>query len=86
MTPRREREALEHQLYRRFCAALAKRGVLREPGDAPGVFAAQAAEALPAVAGVIREFTQVYEGICYAPSADGQQATRRLKALLGKLR
>ncbi|UOG93088.1 MAG: DUF3488 and DUF4129 domain-containing transglutaminase family protein [Candidatus Thiothrix sulfatifontis] len=86
MTPGREREALEHQLYRRFCAALAKRGVLREPGDAPGVFAAQAAEALPAVAGVIREFTQVYEGICYAPSADGQQATRRLKALLGKLR
>lgn len=86
MTPRREREALEHQLYRRFCAALAKRGVLREPGDAPGVFAAQAAEALPAVAGVIREFTQVYEGICYAPSADGQQATRRLKALLGQLK
>ncbi|WP_308874307.1 transglutaminase TgpA family protein [Thiothrix subterranea] len=86
MTPRREREALEHQLYRRFCAALAKRGVLREPGDAPGVFAAQAAEALPAVAGVIREFTQVYEGICYVPSADGRQATRRLKALLGKLR
>ncbi|OQX15758.1 MAG: transglutaminase [Thiothrix lacustris] len=86
MTPRREREALEHQLYRRFCAALAKRGVLREPGDAPGVFAAQAAEALPAVAGVIREFTQVYEGICYAPAADGRQATRRLQALLGKLR
>lgn len=86
MTPRREREALEHQLYRRFCAALAKRGVLREPGDTPGVFAAQAAEALPAVAGVIREFTQVYEGICYAPAADGQLATRRLQALLGKLR
>jgi hypothetical protein len=86
MAQQREREALEHRLYRHFCEALARRGVVREPGDVPGAFARQAADALPALAGVIREFTQVYEGICYAPPADGRQATRRLKALLGKVR
>ena len=82
----RQPEAPEHRLYRHFCEALAKRGVRREPGDAPGAFAHQAAEHLPALAGVIREFTQVYEGICYAPPADGRVATRRLKTLLGKIR
>jgi transglutaminase-like putative cysteine protease len=82
---RSEREALEHQLYRRFCAALAKRGVVREAGQAPGVFATQAAEALPAMAGVIREFTQVYEAICYTQAADGREATQRLKTLLAKV-
>lgn len=86
MTQRREWEAPEHRLYRRFCEALAKRGVQRELGDAPGAFAAQAAQQLPALAGVIREFTQVYEGICYAPAADGREATQRLKVLLGKVR
>lgn len=85
ITKRPPREAPEHQLYRRFCNTLAKRGVLREPGDAPGAFADQAALALPALAGVIREFTQVYEGICYAPEAVGRDSTRRLKTLLGKL-
>jgi hypothetical protein len=82
---RSEREALEHQLYRRFCAALEKRGVVREVGQAPGAFALQAAQALPDLAGVIREFTQVYETLCYAPEADGRKATRQLKALLGKI-
>ncbi|WP_245606745.1 transglutaminase TgpA family protein [Thiothrix lacustris] len=86
MAQRRQPEAPEHRLYRRFCEALAKRGARREPGDAPGAFAHQAAEHLPALAEVIREFTQVYEGICYAPPADGRVATRRLKTLLGKIR
>ncbi len=84
--PRRPAEALEHQLYRRFCTALEKRGVMREPGDAPGAFAHQAAAHLPELADVIREFTQVYEGVCYAPDADGQHATRRMKALLATLK
>lgn len=86
MTRRQAKEALEHRLYRQFCTALAKRGVQREPGDTPGAFAAAAEVALPKLAGVIREFTQVYEGVCYAPDAmDGRNATRRLKVLLGKL-
>jgi hypothetical protein len=77
---------LEHRLYRRFCEALAKRGVQREVGDAPRTFAAQAVQQLPAMAEVIREFTQVYEDICYAPAVEGQQNTRRLKRLLAKIR
>lgn len=84
LAQRHEREALEHQLYRRFCAALAKRGVVREPGQAPGVFALQAEQALPALASEIREFTRLYEGICYAPDGAGHAAIRQLKSLLGK--
>jgi transglutaminase-like putative cysteine protease len=83
---RGEREALEHQLYRRFCTLLAKRGVVRETGHAPGAFALQAAQALPASATLIREFTQVYETLCYQPDADGQAAIKRLKALLRALK
>lgn len=86
LTQRPPKEALEHRLYRRFCEALAKHGVQRDVGVAPSTFAAHAAQQLPALAGVIREFTQVYEGICYAPTADGQNATRRLKALLAKVK
>jgi transglutaminase-like putative cysteine protease len=86
LTQRPAKEALEHRLYRRFCEALAKRGVQREAGDAPRTFAAQAAQQLPAMAEVIREFTQVYEDICYAPAVEGQQNTRRLKRLLAKIR
>ncbi|MEN9501309.1 MAG: hypothetical protein RI964_594 [Pseudomonadota bacterium] len=82
---RREREALEHQLYRRFCAVLAKRGVVRDSGQAPSVFAQQAANALPQQAAVIQEFTAVYEGLCYEPEADVKSALRRLQALLGRL-
>ncbi|MEB4590446.1 DUF3488 and DUF4129 domain-containing transglutaminase family protein [Candidatus Thiothrix sp. Deng01] len=86
MTRRQAKEALEHRLYRQFCAALAKRGVQREPGDTPGAFAAEAAAALPKLAGVIHEFTRVYESVCYAPDAmDGRNAARKLKVLLGKL-
>lgn len=80
---RHEREALEHQLYRRFCAMMAKRGVTREPGQTPGVFAQQAATALPILAGDIREFTQLYEQICYVPNT-ANTAIRELKCLLGK--
>ncbi|HRJ51457.1 MAG TPA: transglutaminaseTgpA domain-containing protein [Candidatus Thiothrix moscowensis] len=83
---RHAREALEHQLYRRFCAILAKRGVVRQPGQAPGAFAQQAAAALPAQSDNIRAFTQVYETLCYLPDASGYaKHTRQLKALLGKL-
>lgn len=83
---RHEREALEHQLYRRFCTMLAKHGVIRELGQTPGAFAQQAASALPALAGDIREFTQVYEGLCYAPDTAGKDAIRQLNALLGRFK
>ena len=83
---KRSHEALEHQLYRQFCALLAKQGVERPIGLAPGPFAQQAISALPAQADLITEFTQRYETLCYVPHTDSTQIIRRLKQLLAKLR
>ena len=78
---RKVREAREHQLYRRFCQALAKRGVVRAIGQTPQSFAQQAANAFPAQAAAITEFTRVYETLCYAPAAPAG-AYRQLQRLL----
>ena len=86
LTRPRITEALEHQLYRRFCAQLAKKGVVRMPGQAPGVFAVQASQALPAQAHAIGEFTRLYEELCYSSATDSDKATRRLKTLLNQFR
>lgn len=86
LTRRGGHEALEHQLYRRFCGVLEKRGVARERGQAPRLFGEAAAQALPAQASVIREFTQVYEALCYVPETEATVALRRLRALLRQLR
>ena len=81
---RAEREALEHQLYRRFCAILAKRGVVRERGQTPHHFATQAAAAIPAWATTIHAFTHLYETLCYAPESG--QSPQQLKKLLRQLK
>lgn len=82
---RREREAVEHQLYRQFCATLAKHGVTRAQGQAPSMFARQAVQALPKQAEVIQTFTRVYESLCYDPEADSTLAIRQLRGLLKRL-
>jgi hypothetical protein len=82
---RKVHEAREHQLYRRFCSALAKRGVVRATGQTPGDFAQQAANAFPAQAAVIAEFTRVYETLCYAPQVNAG-GYRQLQRLLRQLR
>ncbi len=86
LTRKPKKEAAEHQLYRRFTAKLAKHGIQREPGQAPGEFAKLAAQALPAQAELIHRFTQTYENLCYLPEG-GNPATARqqLKRLLGRL-
>lgn len=76
--------SVEQQLYQRFCAALAKRGVVREVGDAPTAFAERAAAQLPALAEVIHAFTATYQDLCYA-NAERQAATRCLRRLLRQL-
>jgi hypothetical protein len=81
---RKVREAREHQLYRRFCSALAKRGVVRAKGQTPGDFAMQAAVAFPEKAAAITEFTRVYESLCYAPQPDAG-ACRQLQRILRQL-
>ena len=82
---RKVHEAREHQLYRRFCSALAKHGVVRAMGQTPGDFALKAANAFPAQAAVIAEFTRVYETLCYAPQVNAG-AYRQLQRLLRQLR
>ncbi|MEZ5478682.1 MAG: DUF3488 and transglutaminase-like domain-containing protein [Thiolinea sp.] len=73
LTRRRVAEAREHRLYRQFCERLAQLGVTRATSQTPGDFAEQAARALPAQADRIRQFTRLYEAICYLPEQQEQQ-------------
>ncbi len=69
MLKKRETEAAEHQLYRRFCAILAKKGVVREIAQTPEKFSQFAMSQLPESAELIQEFTQNYSTLCYSPNA-----------------
>lgn len=68
----RERDPLE-RLFRRFEKLLARRGVLRSPGEGARTFAERAAKQLPAQAGAILRFLELFEvqrygGQRWAPS------------------
>lgn len=84
---KRENEAIEHQLYRRFCDLLAKKGVTREISQTPEVYRQLAMKQLPALAGEINSFTQAYSSVCYDPSIQGspQSYIEDMKYLLKKL-
>ena len=83
-----EKEALEHRLYRRFCARLAKVGVARPLAQTPRQFAQQAASALPEKATAIQHFTQTYEQLCYGSVAATERGglLRDLRQSLRQLR
>lgn len=66
---KKEKEAIEHQLYRRFCGLLAKKGVVRKISQPPEVFSRLAMRQLPALSNEIDYFTQAYSSLCYDPSA-----------------
>ncbi len=94
LAQRRQQEAPEHRLYRRFCAQLAKQGLVRAPGQTAGSFATEAAHSLPAQSEAIHAFTAAYETLCYTPgyaSADtpdrGDKTVllQKMKSLLRKL-
>ncbi|MGK0272883.1 MAG: transglutaminase-like putative cysteine protease [Cocleimonas sp.] len=70
---KRINEAPEHQLYRRFCALLEKKGITREISQTPEVFSKYAAKKLPDFASAIEEFTQSYTTLCYNPTAAEKQ-------------
>ena len=69
-------------LWQRFAARLARRGVVWQPWEGPGDFAARAAAALPDQADAIRRFSADYAALRYspAPPADGLRALRRALA------
>jgi len=84
---KREKEAIEHQLYRRFCDLLAKKGVTREVSQTPEMYRQLAMKQLPALAGEINSFTQTYSSVCYDPSIhdNHQSYIENMKSLLKKL-
>lgn len=84
---RQPREAIEHQLYRRFCALLEKQGVTRKPSQTPEALSRYASTQLPRLADEIKAFTQVYSTLCYRTDQPDmyQQHIRRLKSLLKKM-
>ena len=69
MFKKRDTEAPEHQLYRRFCAMLADKGVIREIAQTPESFSQYAVSQLPDSANLIHEFNQNYSTLCYNPNA-----------------
>jgi transglutaminase-like putative cysteine protease len=72
----------EDKHYLTFCARLAKLGVERQSGEAPGVFALRAAEELPAAAGDIERITALYDDLAYSDYGVGGRSHSDLLLLL----
>lgn len=80
-------EAYEHQLYRKFCKRLEKHGILRQPQQTPYEFALMASEKLPSRAAAIRDFSSLYQQLCYVPSngVEREKPHQRMRKLLREL-
>lgn len=76
---RKNYEAYEHQLYRKFCKRLEKHGILRELQQTPHEFALIACEKLPAKAGAISAFSSLYQRLCYVPGGDPEREVSHQK-------
>lgn len=88
LATKRKQEAIEHRLYRKFCAALAKKGVVRELSQTPADYAQLAAAQNPHLSEPIEHFTKLYTELCYAPASDSlhQSTITKLKQLLKRIR
>ena len=80
-------EAYEHQLYRKFCKRLEKYGATREPQQTPYEFALIASEKVPDKAAAIRDFSSLYQQLCYVPSgsAERENPHQKMRKLLREL-
>jgi hypothetical protein len=84
---RRHRLAPEDRHYLAFCEQMARLGLVREPDETPGDFAARAVRKLPRLKRQILEITARYEALAYAPDTgireqhgkQLRQAVRRLQ-------
>ncbi len=88
---RQSSEAVEHQLYRRFCTLLDKHGAKREPSQTPGEFSKVASALLPKVSNEIKAFSNLYSELCYNLDVQSKrqdnistlrQLLRRVKAVI----
>ena len=77
-------EAVEHQLYRRFCSLLEKHGVKRKLSQTPKEFSHFASAQLPELINEINDFTKIYSILCYQPNQYEvhHQHIHNLKSLL----
>ena len=84
---RKNYEAYEHQLYRKFCKRMEKHGILREPQQTPYEFALIASEKLPDKANAIRDFSSLYQQLCYVPSGhiEREAPHQKMRKLLREL-
>ena len=84
---RKNYEAYEHQLYRKFCKRLEKHGILREPQQTANEFAMIASEKLPAKASAIRAFSALYQQLCYVPSgaSNSKEPHQKMRKLLREI-
>jgi hypothetical protein len=57
-------------LYERFCQKLARIGVSRDPWEGPSDFAKRAAKSLPNESERVRQITETYVALRYAPGSD----------------
>ena len=69
------------KVYLRFCDRLARLGLPRQQGEAPGRYAARVAETWPHLAPDVSRLTGRYEDLAYAPDGAARQA-----AALGRFR
>ncbi|HEX6591085.1 MAG TPA: DUF3488 and transglutaminase-like domain-containing protein [Moraxellaceae bacterium] len=58
------------RLYRRYCARLARQGVLREAGEGPQAFARRVARQKPVLGPQAEEFARLYMALRYQPARD----------------
>lgn len=54
-------------LYERYCQKLARIGVQRDPWEGPSDFAQRAAQSFPNASGCVRQITEAYIALRYAP-------------------
>jgi len=72
------------KLYRYLEQALARRGVRRNPAETPRRFAGRAAEALPGLADVVQEITELHEGALYGGQRIAAERIAGLRARLSR--
>jgi transglutaminase-like putative cysteine protease len=72
---RRQQHPLD-RLYRRYCARLARRGVRREAGEGPLLFAQRVARERPALAAEAKEFARLFITLRYRENVQDDKPMR----------
>jgi len=79
-----ERPDPVQRAWLRFCDALARRGVAREPHEGPRDFAERAAQRLPVAGAAIRQIGALYLDLRYGrnrPQSGVEELRRRVREL-----